>query len=80
MKAHFPELLGHCEILESASADYAFRIFVAKPVWSQVITGLVEETDYDNFKSEVGRHQGSAGEAYEHSLHAVWREMYRLQK
>lgn len=76
----FPELLGPCEIQEFAGTDYAFRIFVAKPVWSQVLAGLADEIDYDNFKSEVARHQGQAGAAYEHSLHDVWSVMYRLQK
>jgi hypothetical protein len=45
-----------------------------------VLAGLAEETDYDNFKSEVGNHQGEAGSAYEHSLHEVWSVMHRLQK
>jgi hypothetical protein len=46
----------------------------------EVLAGLAEETDYDNFKSEVARHQGPAGAAYEHSLHAVWSVMHKLQK
>jgi hypothetical protein len=45
-----------------------------------VLAGLAAETDYDNFKSEVGQHQGAAGAAYEHSLHDVWSIMYRLQE
>ncbi len=32
--------------------------------WMQVLSGLAEETDYDNFKSEVAHHQGMAGAAY----------------
>jgi len=56
------------------------RIFVDKSVWSQVLVGLNEEMDYDNFKSEVARHQGSEGAAYEHSLHEVWSVMNKLQK
>jgi hypothetical protein len=44
------------------------------------IAGVAEETDYDNFKSEVARHQARAGAAYEHSLHEVWSVMNRLQK
>jgi hypothetical protein len=71
LKERFPELLGRCEIREFAGTDYAFRIFVAKSVWSQVLSGLAKETDYDNFKSEVARHQGNAGAVYEHSLHDV---------
>ena len=54
----FNKLLGDCEILETAGTDYAFRLFVSKPAWTQVLAGLAEETDYDNFKSEVARHQG----------------------
>ena len=80
LKARFPDLLGRCEIREFAGTDYAYRLFVAKSVWSQVLAGLADETDYDNFKSEVARHQGRAGAAYEHSLHEVWSVMNRLQK
>lgn len=80
LKKRFPDLLGQSEVQEFAGTDYAFRIFVAKSVWSQVLAALAEETDYDNFKSEVARHQGKAGAAYEHSLHEVWSVMYKLQK
>lgn len=80
LKKRFPDQLGPCEIQEFAGSDYAVRIFVAKSVWSQVLVGLAQETDYDNFKSEVARHQGRAGAAYERSLHDVWSVMYRLQK
>ena len=80
LKERFPSLLGRCEIREFAGTDYAYRLFVEKAVWSQVLAGLAEETDYDNFKSEVARHQGRAGAAYEHSLHEVWSVMNRLQK
>ncbi len=45
-----------------------------------MLAGLAEETDYDNFKSEVARYQGRNGAAYEHSLHEVWSVMHRLQK
>lgn len=76
----FPDLLETSEIREFAGADYAFRIFVDKRVWSAMLSSLAEETDYDNFKSEVARHQGRAGAAYERSLHEVWSVMFRLQK
>lgn len=80
LKERFPELLGDCEIKEFSGTDYAFRIFMEKTVWSKVLVGLNEEMDYDNFKSKVARHQGSAGADYEHSLHEVWSVMNRLQK
>ena len=80
LKARFLYLLGRCEIREFAGTDYAYRLFIDKSAWSQVLAGLAEETDYDNFKSAVARHQGRAGAAYEHSLHEVWSVMNRLQK
>ena len=80
LKERFSGQLADCEIKEFTGTDYAFRIFVDKPVWSQVLVGLNEEMDYGNFKSEVARYQGSDGEAYEDSLHEVWSVMNRLQK
>jgi hypothetical protein len=80
LKVRFVDLLGGCEIREFPGSDYAYRIFVDKLVWSQVLVGLNEELDYDNFKSEVAAFQGRAGASYENSLHEVWSVMYRLQK
>jgi hypothetical protein len=80
LKKRFPKLLSTCEIQEFAGTDYAYRLFVPKSAWTHVVAGLADETDYDNFKSEVARHQGRAGAAYEHSLHEVWSAMHRLQK
>ncbi|MGH8455164.1 MAG: hypothetical protein ACRES4_08635 [Nevskiales bacterium] len=80
LRKRFPELLSQCDIQKFEGADYAFRIFVNKSTWSKVITGLAEETDYGNFKSEVAHNQGCAGAAYVHSLHAIWSVMHKLQK
>jgi hypothetical protein len=80
LKSRFPESLEGCEILDSGGTVDAYRLFVAKPAWMQVVDGLAEETDYDNFKSEVARHQGKARAAYEHALHDVWSVMNGLQK
>jgi hypothetical protein len=79
LKARFADLLGTCDIHESATTDYAFRIVVDKLVWARVVSTLAEEIDYGNFKSEVARHQGRGGVDYEHSLHEVWSIMYGLQ-
>lgn len=76
----FPDVLGGSEIQTFPGTDYAFRVFVAKPIWSKVLAALAEETNYDNFKAEVSRHLGKDGIAYEKSLHAVWEVMYRLQR
>jgi len=79
LRVRFDGLLGGCEIREFAGSDYAFRIFVEKNVWRRIISELADEIDYDNFKSEVARHQGASGAAYEQSLRAVWLVMYELQ-
>jgi hypothetical protein len=80
LKERFPDLLGQCGIQEFAGTDYAYRIFVDKRAWCQVVSGLAEDTNYDNFKSEVARHQGRQGAAYERALHEVWSVMYRCQE
>jgi hypothetical protein len=80
LSERFPELLGDSEIVAGGGTDYPFRLFVAKAAWVQVLSLLAEETDYDNFKSAVGREQGRAGEAYRDALHDVWTVMYRLQR
>ena len=80
LKERFPSMLGDSDVREFAGTDYAFRIFVAKRVWSEVLAALAQDTDYDNFKSEVARHQGRAEEAYERALHDVWSVMFRLQR
>jgi hypothetical protein len=80
LQSRFPELIGHCEIQEFPGSDYACRIFVDKETWREVAALLADDIDYDNFKSEVARHQGARGAAYEHALHDVWSVMYRLQR
>lgn len=77
LQKRFPDMLGNCQVREFPSSDYAFRIFVDKSVWSQVLVGLNEEVAYRNFKDEVARFQGH--DVYEQSLHKVWSVMYRLQ-
>jgi hypothetical protein len=80
LRSRFTELLNDFEIQVSKSTDYAYRMFIPKSVWVEVISALAEETEYDNFKSEVSNHQGRAGAAYEHALHEVWDVMHELQK
>jgi hypothetical protein len=52
---------------------------VEKRAWSHLVKALVDDIDYDNFKSEVARYQGRSGAAYERSLHQVWSVMFELQ-
>lgn len=80
LQARFPELLGGCEIREFPGADYAWRLFVPKSVWAEVVRRLAEDIDYDNFKAATARRQGPEGTAYVEALHVVWRTMLGLQR
>jgi hypothetical protein len=60
LKERFPEVIGQCEIKTFPNTDYAFRIFVDKGVWSDVVAELAKEIDYDNYKSKVA-HCANAG-------------------
>ncbi len=80
LKSRFASQLGSIEIFEDTGTDYAYRLFVPKAAWGQIMLELTEELDYDNFKGEVAGHQGKSGAAYAHSLHDVWSVMHRLQK
>ncbi len=76
LQERFDDLLGDCEIQESEGTDYAFRLFVQKPAWMQVLAGLAEETDYDNFKSEVAHHQGKGRSRLRAFAPYVWSVMH----
>ena len=78
LKERFAGELGDVEIRESTNTDYPCRFFVDKAVWVKVVAELVEEVDYDNFKSKVAEVCGR--DAYEESLHDVWRVMYEYGK
>lgn len=79
LKDRFPQQLGGTEIQTSTTTDYAYRLFLPKAAWMEVLSGLAQDTDYDNFKSAVAKHQGTAGVDYERALHDVWSVMNELQ-
>ena len=77
LKERFSALLDSAEITESATSDYAFRIFVSKSTWVKLAMELASDVDYGNFKSAVLKRDGHS--AYENALHAVWGIFARLQ-
>jgi hypothetical protein len=46
----------------------------------ETVAAFAAETDHDNFKSAVARHQDRKAAAYQQARHEVWDVMYRLQK
>lgn len=61
--------------LELPGHDYAFRALIQKAELSRAIPRLIEEINYSNFKSEIGREDPEREKVY----HKVWDVMYRLQ-
>ena len=79
LKERFAAELGNCSIKTYAKSDYRHRIFVDKVVWAKVVSCLVMETDYGNFKKTAADFQGNTGSDYLHALHNIWGTMYDLQ-
>lgn len=79
LKARFPDLLGKAKIVHSDDTDYAWRIIVPKSVWISVISQVVEEQTWSNYKSEVAKNKSHLKSGFEKALHRVWAIMYDLQ-
>jgi hypothetical protein len=43
LQSRLPDLLGACEIKEFAGTDYAYRVFVDKRVWREVVAALADD-------------------------------------
>jgi hypothetical protein len=64
------------KIIVSDDSDYRYRLIASKLVVEMTVAVLVAHIDYDNFKNEVRRTQGS------HRAHIygeVWEALYQLQ-
>jgi hypothetical protein len=68
--SRFASELGSPEIKTYVGTDYQYRVFVSKDNWRLVCGELAEELDYDNFKGEVEKSEGSL--KYAELLHKVW--------
>lgn len=72
LKNRFHELLGSYAIEETTTASYAYRMFLPKEIWVEVLQALAEEMAYDGFTSEVAKFQRQAGKDYLKMLEEVW--------
>jgi hypothetical protein len=64
-------------ILETPDADYAFRVLIGKEKAMALLTDMLNEVDYPNFKSAVGRNPDQ-----KHKVHAyqeIWSIMRQFQ-
>ena len=69
-------LPGLGSIEESPETDYRFRAKAPRPEVSAAMSRLIDDLDYSNFKSEVGKQQGAARAKVYGS---VWSTLYKLQ-
>lgn len=76
LRNRFASLKG-LRIRESPNHDYRWRMLVPQYSCATIVSELVLETNWSNFKGEVARFQGMTD--YERSLHDVWGVMHRLQ-
>ena len=67
----FPKLAN--SIIETAMADYPFRLPVSKNRFKEFAQELIETLDYDNFKSAIKE------ETYHDACLRVWSDMRRYQ-
>lgn len=64
------------EVREDGTADYRFRAQAPRAAVIRAVAAQVEAIDYDNFKSVVGKRQGSARARV---YHDVWDALYQIQ-
>lgn len=70
------EQIPGIEPFEDPEADYRHRAYVSRSEWLAAAAQLIADLDYDNFKSEVARRQGSdRARVYGH----VWGDLLGLQ-
>jgi len=65
------------EIITTPTHDYRFRLVIAKPTWSSVMTEMVEAIDYTNFKRRALQLHGSG--PYTDALSDIWTRHHRMQ-
>lgn len=61
-----------------ADADYCWRLIATREEWTLAVARLIQEVDYDNFKSAVGR--GKSGWDRERIYHRVWSALTAIEK
>jgi hypothetical protein len=77
LRRRFPALLADADVLESATADYPFRLLLPKPTAEKLVVELVREIQWDNFKNQAATIHGHPS-PYLRALHDTWSVMRRL--
>lgn len=64
------------EILQWPGRDYPYRIIITRQQWAEIVSQVVLEIDYGNFKDRVKAVQGGLRSAY---YGDVWGVLYDLE-
>jgi hypothetical protein len=78
LQARFPAIVN-LEIFTTPKNDYRYRLILAKSKWVTLLTELVMEQQWSNFKNEAARNQSLTGADYVDALHEIWTLMHQLQ-
>jgi len=54
-KNHIQKIFGEVNVEEDAGTDYEYRAEIPKEKVAKVMSDLVKDIDYPNFKNELGR-------------------------
>ncbi len=73
LSAYVPDM---SDIIESDDSDYRYRAVANRGAVSSAMAKLAADIDYENFKSEIYKRQGSTRAAI---YSDVWHDLYRLQ-
>lgn len=68
------------DVLESASSDYRYRIFANRIDWASVMTHLITDMGYTNFKNAAYETDSSEIRDKRHEAYLdIWAIMHELQ-
>lgn len=81
LQERFPDTtLGKAKILTGVGTDYKHRIILPKAEWAGIVSQLVMEQTWSNFKSEAARFgQLKTSGLYLHALQEIWAIMLDFQ-
>jgi hypothetical protein len=72
--------LANVQIISTPGRDYPFRIVVAKNVWVEIMSKLISEMNYDNFKIAVAHGPVGEDQAFVTALNRVWLSLAQLPR
>jgi hypothetical protein len=73
-----PALKGF-KIVESANADYRYRLIVPKAAFADAMRDILLAIGWTNVKADAQAHAGAVGQGFVDALHDTWAAFQRIQ-